>query len=269
MKISSRTILAVALMAALPATSAMACTVSNWNGTNTATTAANAKGPADGVARYSGECALTVGSGKFVVDNSPGAEAVYRSRFYVLTRPVTGAVTIFKATASDNGAGAAAVEITFDGTSFAFSQNGAAAGSVTGIQADKWYSIETAYKAGNAFTASVWGAGGSTEVGSVSGTAGAATVGSAVMGISNGTAATAFNFDAFESTRSEATAIGRLCRGDANGSSTITSADRASITAEINGAYATGQPDCNEDGRVNSADRACITSLITIGASCS
>ncbi|HMN35836.1 MAG TPA: hypothetical protein PKE36_10625, partial [Chiayiivirga sp.] len=85
MKISTRTLLAAALLVALPTSGAMACTISNWNGTNTAA-AANTGGPAEGIARYSGVCGLAVDSGKYVVDNTPGTEGTYRARFYVLTK---------------------------------------------------------------------------------------------------------------------------------------------------------------------------------------
>lgn len=270
MKISSRTLLAAALLVALPTSGAMACTITNWNGTGTAA-AANTGGPAQSIARYSGLCALSVGTGKYVVDNSPGAEGTYRARFYVLTKAVGGAVTIFKATSADNGGGTAVVEVDYNGSAFSFRQNGTTVGAgVSGIQPNKWYSIEVFYKANTSFSASVWGAGGSTQVGSVSAaSAGAGTVGSAVLGVSSGTAATALGFDAFESTRSESTAIGRLCRGDANGDNSINVFDTAAVTAErVNGTLATGQPDCTEDGAINVFDTNCVVSLRLASATC-
>lgn len=270
MKISSRTLLAAALLVALPTSGAMACTITNWNGTGTAA-AANTGGPAQSIARYSGVCALSVDTGKYVVDNSPGTEGTYRARFYVLTKAVGGAVTIFKATSADNGGGTAVVEVDYTGSAFNFRQNGTTVGAgVSGIQANKWYSIEVFYKAGASFSASVWGAGGSTEVGNVSAaSAGAGTVGSAVLGVSSGTAATALGFDAFESTRSESTAIGRLCRGDANGDNSINVFDTAAVTAErVNGTLATGQPDCTEDGAINVFDTNCVVSLRLASATC-
>lgn len=269
MKISSRTLLAAALLVALPTSGAMACTITNWNGTGTAA-AANTGGPS-AIARYSGVCALSVDTGKYVVDNTPGTEGTYRARFYVLTKAVGGAVTIFKATSADNGGGTAVIEVDYTGSAFSFRQNGTTVGAgVSGIQANKWYSIEVFYKAGASFSASVWGAGGSTEVGNVSAaSAGAGTVGSAVLGVSSGTAATALGFDAFESTRSESTAIGRLCRGDANGDNSINVFDTAAVTAErVNGTLATGQPDCTEDGAINVFDTNCVVSLRLASATC-
>lgn len=270
MKISSRTLLAAALLVALPTSGAMACTITNWNGTGTAA-AANTGGPAQSIARYSGVCALSVDTGKYVVDNSPGTEGTYRARFYVLTKAVGGAVTIFKATSADNGGGTAVVEVDYTGSAFNFRQNGTTVGAgVSGIQANKWYSIEVFYKAGASFSASVWGAGGSAEIGNVSAaSAGAGTVGSAVLGVSSGTASTALGFDAFESTRSESTAIGRLCRGDANGATGLNIADRMEMNKELLGtALAVGQPDCNEDGNVNIADRQCLNARLLAGDAC-
>lgn len=270
MKISTRTLLAAALLVALPTSGAMACTISNWNGTNTAA-AANTGGPAEGIARYSGVCGLAVDSGKYVVDNTPGTEGTYRARFYVLTK-ATGTVTIFKASAGDNGSGASVIEVDYTGSAFNFRQNGTAVGSgVTGIQADRWYSIEVFYKANTSFSASVWGAGGTTEVGNVSSaTAGAGTVGSVVLGaVSGSTGSASLGFDAFESTRSESTAIGRLCRGDANNSNTISSADASAIITEyLGGALASGQPDANESGGVTAADASVVMNLFLNGVSC-
>lgn len=266
MKISTRTLLAAALLVALPTSGAMACTITNWNGTNTAA-AANTGGPAQSIARYSGICALSVDTGKYVVDNTPGAEGTYRARFYVLTKAVGGTVTVFKASASDNGGGASVIEVDYTGSAFNFRSNGTAVGSgVSGIQANKWYSVEVFYKSGGNFTASVWGAGGNAEIGNVSGSAGTGTVGSAVLGVSSGTASTALGFDAFESTRSETTAIGRLCRGDANGDASRNSGDGIAMRNEfLGGTLASGQPDCNEDGSVNSGDGVCVRQIFLGG----
>src|SRR5690606_37071250 len=122
---------AAALLVALPTSGAMACTITNWNGSNTAA-AANTGGPtnnpATSIARYSGVCGLAVDTGKYVVDNTPGTEGTYRARFYVLTK-ATGTVTIFKASASDNGAGASVIEVDYTGSAFNFRQNGTAVGA--------------------------------------------------------------------------------------------------------------------------------------------
>lgn len=263
MKMTS-SLLAAALMLALPMGGALACTVGNWNGANTAVDA-DSGGPDVNIARYSGVCALSVGSGKYVVDNSPNAESKYRARFYVLTG--NGSATVFKATAGDDGAGASVIEVSYNGSAFSFSQNSTSVGTVAAAQ-NKWYSVEMAYEAGGSFSASVWGAGGTSEVGNVSGSAGAGTVGSAVLGISGGTVSSNFGFDAFESTRGD-DPIGRLCRGDSNGSGTITIGDRTALNNELlSVSYAQGQPDCNEDGNISVGDRTCVNNLILANATC-
>jgi len=73
--------------------------------------------------------------------------------------------------------------------------------------------------------------------------------------------------DAFEQTAPNQ-AFGRECRCDANDDGQITSADRSTITAEIGGIAAPGQPDCNEDGYITASDRAVVTSLIGTLAVC-
>lgn len=256
MKKISRSLLAAALMMALPVGGALACTVGNWNGTNTATDAESG-GPADGVARYQGLCALSVGSGDYVVDNSPSADGTYRARFYVLTRATSGAATVFKATTANDGGGTAVIEVTYDGNAFAFSQNGTGVGSVNAAQG-KWYSVEMSYEAGTGFDAWVWGAGSDTQTGTVSGSAGAGTINSAVLGISNGTVSSNFNFDSFVSTRGE-DRIPRLCKGDTNGDSKRNILDVSSVLAEMRGdLIINGQPDANEDGTISILDVSTI-----------
>ncbi len=269
----TKSLLATALMAALPLSGAMACTINAWTG-NPSATAPDAAGPAQGVARYSGVCALSADAGEFVTDNFPGAEGTYRARFYVLTSAVTSTATIFRATADDNGGGAEVlrVDLGSSGTTLSFFQNGAQVGSnVTGLTAGKWYSVEVFYKTGaggsGSFSATV--AGNVTYTGGVSPTAitASGTIGSARLGFISGTGP-AMRFDAFESTRSADTAIGRLCRGDTNASGTLTPADRGAVTSELAGTLATGQPDCNEDGVITPADRGCITTRLSSSPTC-
>ena len=272
MKISSRTILAAALLTALPMGSALACTITAWNGTPIGSPTAGGPASTPAVARYSGVCALATNSNQAVVDNTPAAEAAYRARFYVLTKSVSGATTIFKATTADNGGGGTNVAtVEYNGSAFSFTQNGSPVGSpITGIAADKWYSVEVFYKAGAAFTATVAGGGSDTAIGTVNVTTGigSATVGSAVLGVTSGTA-TGIGFDAFVSTRSEDTAIGRLCRGDANNDGNINTFDvNAAINERVNGNLAQGQPDCNEDGKINAFDQNCIINLRLASATC-
>lgn len=274
MKISSRTLLAAALIASLPMGSALACTTSNWNGGAAGGAAAgNQKGrnsePA--VPRYSGECALKAANAgsSHVTDNSPGSEAVYRSRFYVFTGSAASGSKIFAASADDNNGGAEAFSITINSNAFNFAVNGTTVPTIPAA-ANKWYAVETLYRASGAFRATVRGAGAATEtVVNSAGNAGAVNVGSARLGVLSATNnATAMAFDAFESTRSADTVIGRLCPGDANGDGSLTVADAVKVSNEFppSGAYANGQPDCNEDGAIGAGDAVCISNRFGVTA---
>lgn len=268
----TKSLLATALMAALPLSGAMACTINAWTG-NPSATAPDAAGPAQGVARYSGICALSADAGEYVTDNYPAAEGTYRARFYVHTSAVTGAATIFQATADDNGGGAEVLRVVLNtgGTSLSFFQNGAQVGSnVTGLTAGKWYSVELFYKTGagnsGAFSATV--AGNHSFTGGVAQTAITATgtIGSARVGFISGTGP-AMRFDAFESTRSADTAIGRLCKGDTSGDSALTIVDVTTIIQEAGGTgfLANGQPDASEDGAINVVDATTVIGWIGAG----
>ena len=282
MKISSRTLLAAALLTALPMGSALACTIGAWQGTNTATNA-NAKGPSPGTpafARYSGACSLEATSaGTFVTDNSPGTEGAgtpYRARFYVLT-PATGTAVVFGAYASDaagaSGGATPVVSVEFTGSAFRFAGSGVTGTpQITGVVANRWYSVELSYQQSlaNGLTATVQG-NGAAALPALSNATGAGTVGSASLGLISGTA-TRVVLDAFVSTRAT-TPIGRLCPGDANNSWVTSSgvtgrtvADAVIIRNEvaINGtsAVAIGQPDVNESGGVTVGDAAIVRNLV-------
>lgn len=271
MNFTSRKLLAAALLAAIPMSSALACTTANWTapanggGSVTGTPAAGSPGT---VARYSGKCGLAGAPGSFVTNNAPDNESVYRARFYVYTSN-TGTTTVFRATAADANAGAEVLRVDYTPGTFSFFQNGAAAGTVTGagVVANKWYSVEVSYKAGVAntgFSATV--SGNQTFTGSTTPvTAGAGTIGSHSLGAIAGGAGTV-RVDAFESTRSADTAIGALCRADANGDNVRNSGDGLQIRNEfLNGVLASGQPDCNEDGVVNSGDGLCVRAIFLGG----
>ena len=270
MKAMTRNLLAGAVLAVLPMGGALACTTTAWNGGATTATAGD---PSTGVARYSGECGLEVGAtGGHVTDNSPNAEANYRARFYVYTGTASGNPVIFEATASDGNAGTKLVQVTYDTTNnqFDFAANGAS-GSASGIQDNKWYSIEVYYQQSGPFSATVQGAASASPIPvTISGTSGAGTVGSARLGaLTAATAADTMKFDEFESTRSTTTAIGRLCRGDSNGDSQIGVADAIGVANEFIGTLASGQPDCNEDGTVGVADAICVANaFVATGSAC-
>lgn len=268
MKSMTKNLMAAALLMALPVGASFACTTTAWNGNTGAAAGAEAGGPVPatgGFARYSGSCALRTGTGEFVTDNTPGGtgsgtEAVYRARFYVLTSS-TGTAKIFSATAGDGNTGAEAVGVSYDAGTGSFTFSGVTAPAVTGIIANRWYSVEIFHNTAGtpgSFTASVAGNNGFT--GSSTGTATATGIGSASLGMISGGGNTLI-VDEFESTRSADTAIGRLCRGDANSNGSRDSGDSTQIRIEFltNGATpAGGQPDCNEDGAVNSSDATCV-----------
>lgn len=274
MKISSRTILAAALLTALPMSGALACTITAWDDATANALAGNPKGrnsePA--VPRYSGTCGLKadVAGTSYVTDNTPGSEAIYRARFYVFTGSATGNPKIFSATSDDNGGGTEAFAVAITGTNLGFTVNGTSVATSHPIVANKWYGVEVLYRAGGAFTAKVRGNAALTESTYTSaGNAGAVNVGSARLGVLNAAAnATSLAFDAFVSTRDDANEIGRLCPGDASGDNIVNAVDALAAINEFppSGPYAAGQPDCTEDGLVNSVDALCAMNRFAVPA---
>jgi len=268
MKALTQSVLAAAMLMALPFASAEACNKNAWLGNAAAAAGALASGPelpagnTNKMPRYSGKCAVRTGPGQFVTDNTPNAEGTYRARFYVYT---SANGKFFTATASDDSAGAEIVGASFNGTAISFS--GPTGVATVPAVPNRWYSIEVLHQTGGAFSATVQGAGAATGT-TVTGTSVTGSVGSAAIGfIGSGTGTIVL--DEFESTRSATTAIGRKCRGNANGTDTIISlADRIQIGNEINGAVtgtgvAVGQPDFNEDGIVSLADRTLVAQIIS------
>jgi len=269
MKAMTQSILAAALLLALPfAASAQAtCTKNAWNGNTGAATGALASGPelptgnANKIARYSGKCAVRATTGQFVTDDTPSAEATYQARFAFYTG---GSGKVFSATASNAGAGAEIVGVSFNGSAISFS--GATGVATVPAVANRWYQVRFTHNNGGAFTASVKGNAAASAT-TVTGTSAAGTVGSASLGfIGAGTGS--FNVDSFESTRSATTPIAFQCRGNANATDTIISlADRIAVNAEILGtalgsSVASGQPDITEDGLVSLGDRLAINQII-------
>jgi hypothetical protein len=299
MKLTHR-ILAGAIVALLPLSGAMACTITAWSA-NTGTLVADdpdannaTNTPETGHAkRVSGACGLAPGSGvaSFVTDNSP-ADGVYRARFYVFTGIATGAPRVFEAFTADAGAGTSVFSVTYDsaGGDLDFTAAGTTMPSIP-VVANKWYSVEFFHNTGSALTATVSGNNNavvdaapltSTSAGPVAGT-----VQSVRLGNTNGAALTfagtpaannafGFSFDEFDSTRSATTPIGRLCRGDANGNANaalgdndLNVADATTIVAERLGqAIAVGQPDANEDGIVNVADATAVVAMRLANKKC-
>lgn len=266
MKTVTTSILAAAVLWALPYASAEACNNSAWNG-NVSAAGSVPAGPAEGQARYGGLCSLRTSPGQFVTDNTPSSEGLYQARFYVWAQPTGGTATVFRTTTANSNGGSEAFRVDFTGTSFTFPGTGA--GAITGVQAGRWYGVEVINnRTANTFSARVRGAGVNTILTS-SGAAAPADVTSASLGfIGGGATGGTVIVDDFESTRS-ATAIGFSCRGDVNGNGAVNNGDRVVLTNELLGsAFATGFPDCNEDGVINPGDRVCLTNLLLAEATC-
>src|SRR6056297_2194234 len=130
-RLARRATATIALGLLLGAQTAMACTVTNWNGGNTGNLTPG--GPDVSVARYSGFCAVQTPDSTiaYVQDDSPGGIDRIRARFYVLAdnsssaviyrgftstdaalfgvrlNPVSGDVTLFSAGANATCAGCA------------------------------------------------------------------------------------------------------------------------------------------------------------------
>lgn len=262
MKALTQSVLAAAMLLALPFAAAEACTTGAWNGNTSAATGAQAAEPTAGVQRISGRCGLLTESGEFVTDNTPGSESTYQVQFYFRAPTAGSTAKIFSATSADGNTGTEAFGVNINNGTMSFT-GVTGASTIGGLQAGRWYRLNAVYQASGAFTATVDGF--SNFSGSSAGGTGAATtVGSASLGMLSGTAANV-TLDEFNSTRS-ATPIAPLCRGDANGSGGVTSADRGAVTGELGGNLAAGFADCNMDGQVTSADRGCITGLLSQAA---
>lgn len=273
----SRSILAGTLLAVLPLGSALACTTSAWTGTNKTATDANSGGPTNNIARYSGLCALrATASNIFVADNSPAGptETTYAVRFYVHTGLTSGNAKIFSATTGDNGTGSETIGVTYNhANNFDFSINGASIGTVTGIQQNKWYSIDFIYKSGTSFNVDVAGAGGSptgfNQNLTVNGIA-AGSVGSATLGFISGSGVGALNFDEFDSSRADAK-IGRLARGNARAEDPVVYDvfDIIDTAREVQSGPAVhtnaGQPDATEDGIMDVFDIISVARRVQLG----
>lgn len=264
MKALTQSVLAAAMLLALPFAAAEACTINAWNGNTGAASGTTAAGPTSPtpVQRIYGVCGLQATTGQFVTDDTPNAESNYNVQFYFRV-PASGSSKFFSATSGNGNTGAEAFGVTVNGGVLSFS-GVTGASNITGLQAGRWYRIAATYTAGGAFAATVDGFG-NFSGSSTGGTATATTIGSASLGMLSGTAPFQ-QVEEFNSTRSVATPIAPLCRGDGNGSGGVSSADRGSVTAELNGTLAIGFPDCNMDGAVTSGDRGCISGLLALPA---
>lgn len=222
------------------------------------------------VARYSGHCGLrSAAAGQFVSDNTPTAEATFRARFYVYTGLTAGSALVYQAR---NAGGTQMIGATYSrtGNQFIFNTTAGSA-NVGSIMQDRWYSAELNWsRAANSMVVTVRGAGATADsTASITGVGVNDQIDDARVGwISGiGTAGVrAITTDAYEARRS--TAIGRLCRGDANNDGRRNSGDQIVVRNEfLVSALAPGQPDANEDGDINSGDQITIRNLFFAGES--
>ncbi len=262
MKALTQSVLAAAVLLAVPFASAEACNFNAWNGNTAATAGAVTAGPQTGQRTYEGVCSLRTAAGQFVTDNTPSAEATYQARFYVYT---SGNGKIFSATTANSNGGTEVVGVSYNGTAFTFS--GATGVAPIPAAPNAWHSVTLTHVSGGAFSVSVQGNGAATPT-TGAGTSATASVSSASLGFIGAGTGT-FDLDAFESTRST-TPIARLCRGDTNGDGArnITDAIRARNQFVSGGASpAGGQADINEDGSVNITDAIQIRNAFVSGQS--
>ncbi len=270
MKMKTLALVAAAGLGLVGAPSVFACSIAAWNGGPTGTPVAGRPTDAAPTARYSGQCGLRSGAAaNYVTDNTPAAETTFRARFYVFTGLTAGSALVYQALNAD-ATPLQQIGVTYNATAgaFEFATNTGAA-SILSITANRWYSVELNWSraAGN-MVATVRGAAATTDsTATVTGVGAAAQIDTARLGwVSGGGTAAArpVTVDGYESRR--ATAIGRLCRGDANNDNNRNSGDGIVVRNEfLNGTLAAGQPDANEDGNVNSGDGIIIRNLFLGG----
>lgn len=260
----------------LVALDASACSTAAWiqdggtSGVVGTPIAASPNSTPTAVARYAGLCGLQSGAANnFVRDGSPTAEATFRARFYVRAAAGDGAL-VFRAR---NASNADMITVTYNAAGFSFTTTGGTASSAA-VTAGRWYSIELNWAAGAAMTAIVQGNGAAAALPTVTipAISGAGDrIDFAELGwISGGTTGTV-QVDAYESRRT--TAIGRLCRGNANisGPSATTRDvfDIQTMVNEINAvSLSPGQPDFSEDGSVNVLDIQGVVNAINTSPAC-
>lgn len=265
MKALTQSVLAAAMLLALPFAAAEACQFNQWDGNQGAATGDNlfARGPenvaAERISRYSGKCALSAGANRYVTDDLATAEGTYQARFYVLT-PASGTATVFRASTGAGNSGSEVVAVDFTGNSFV--ARGATNATISGIAPGKWYAVTVLHQNGGELRLSATGNGGVVSTPATA-TSRALAVGSASLGHLGGTATRVIT-DEFESTKST-TAIANLLRGDATGDNRCDADDVNAVISEFflllnqpGRAAASSQPDCNEDGNINADDINCL-----------
>ena len=220
------------------------------------------------VARYSGHCGLrSASASQFVSDTTPTAETRLRARFYLYTGLTSGTALVYQAR---NASGTQMIGISYSRSTSQFTFNTrSGSASIGSIAQDRWYSIEFDWnRTATNMVATVRGAGVTTDsVVTVGGVGAGDQIDDARLGWVSGTATASVRgiiTDAYESRRT--TAIGRLCRGDANNDGQRNSGDQLAVRNEfLVGTLAPAQPDANEDGDINSGDQITVRNLFLEG----
>lgn len=261
MKMNRIAAVAAALFGLAAAQTSMACSLTAWGQGNppgaTGVVGAPVAGePDDAVAvkRYSGRCGLQAGTGAYVQDGLPTAEATYNAQFYMFT---SANGTYFQA---DDGAAAAQIRVSYDGANIVIERSAGGTPASVVAAANRWFRVLVKFNATAGtlgYTVRGAGAAEATAVtGSITGVSNAARIETAKLGLVSGTGTA--TVDAFESRRTSDPAP--LCRGDANSDGILNVQDRIVITNEaLATSLASGQPDVNEDGIINVQDRIVVT----------
>jgi hypothetical protein len=271
-RISAALTLGLGLYSATAIAQGSDCTLEGW----TQHGKVDVGGPAQGIPRYSGFCAIRTASiGDHLSVNHPQPESRYHARFYYYTGSLTGGIAdIYQALNASGvvliGVKHSVIESTNE---LKFDVAGGTLEPTAEVLAGRWYAIELDWTTGTgngALGITVTGAGSSvplqiapiTDLNNDS-----HRIRETRMGLIAGSGTGTVNFDAFEVRRDGPP--GRLCRGDANGDGAISSADRVLITNEIlGGPLAPGQPDASEDGALGPQDRVLVTNMILSSATC-
>ena len=262
---------------------AMACSTAAW--TNTGAGGGEVGNPTEGepddatpVRRYSGRCGLlsNTAAPSYVADVSPAAEPTYRARFYFYSGTTAGEAVVFRAAGDQPAADSTKIRVTYDGTAdqvkIYVGTDPTADGTVANVVGNRWYGVELNYATTGtpALRYTVKGAGSDTplanDVAATAAPTAADVIDAAQLGFVSSISAPAgaITTDAFESRRN--TAIGFLCRGNANTDTARNSGDLVAIRNEFLGvALAAGQPDANEDGGVNSGDLVIVRNIFLAG----
>ncbi len=259
--------LATAIGALALSSSALACTISNWGG---AATGSPTPGDPfnDGIARYSGECAMEIDGTQAVMDLSPGGENEVIVRFYVLDNLTSSGnmMDIFVAYAEDAGT-TPQLRVQYDGSNFNFITPGSSTSSSANVNGGGWNSVE--FHWADSTVGDFWINADSAGAATGTVTPGTGSIESVRLGAPsgfNGNTGT-LNFDAYEMHRS--TAVGRVLCGDGNNDAAVNSGDFGVVANEFLGiAMGVGQPDCNEDGTINSGDFGCVANIFLGNTTC-